>query len=188
MKTFLGIDVGTTSLKAAVFDENGKRLGFRAVDYTLSTDPATGFIEFDAEGYISACEKVIAELTDECGKPYALSVDTQGETMILADSNGKPLCPAVVWLDNRAATEAEDIRVTWAPSRSEFDVVVKLFGNTLSYDTTLTDGYKISYYETNDSLDEITTFTAGNTYYYTLVIKVPNYIASYHIRVEKKAA
>ena len=85
-------------------------------------------------------------------------------------------------------TEAEDIRVTWAPSRSEFDVVVKLFGNTLSYDTTLTDGYKISYYETNDSLDEITTFTAGNTYYYTLVIKVPNYIASYHIRVEKKAA
>ena len=85
-------------------------------------------------------------------------------------------------------TDAEDIRVTWAPSRSEFDVVVKVFGNTLSYDATLTDGYKISYYETDSSLDEVTTFTAGNTYYYTLVIKVPNYIASYHTRVEKQAA
>ena len=103
MKTFLGIDIGTTSLKAAVFDENGKRLGLRSVDYTLHTDPATGWIEFDAEEYESICERVIAELTAECGKPDALSVDTQGETMILADGEGKPLCPAVVWLDNRAA-------------------------------------------------------------------------------------
>ena len=65
MKTFLGIDVGTTSLKAAVFDETGKRLGLRQVDYTLDTDPATGYIEFDAETYISICEQVIAELTEE---------------------------------------------------------------------------------------------------------------------------
>ncbi len=117
MKTFLGIDVGTTSLKAAVFDESGKRLGFRAVDYTLSTDPETGFIEFDAERYVTACTRVIDELTAECGKPDALSVDTQGETMILADGAGKPLCPAVVWLDNRATAEADDIRAAFGSKR-----------------------------------------------------------------------
>ena len=117
MKTFLGIDVGTTSLKAAVFDENGKRLGFRSVDYTLSTDPETGYIEFDAEAYIAACTRVIDELTAECGKPDALSVDTQGETMILSDGAGKPLCPAVVWLDNRATKEAEDIRAAFGNKR-----------------------------------------------------------------------
>lgn len=109
MKTFLGIDIGTTSLKAAVFDENGKRLGFRSVDYTLDTDPGTGYIEFDAEAYITACVGVIDELVAACGKPDALSVDTQGETLILADAAGKPLCPAVVWLDNRATAEAEEI-------------------------------------------------------------------------------
>ena len=49
IKNFLGIDIGTTSLKAAVFDSTGKRLGVRAVDYTLSTDAETGFIEFDAD-------------------------------------------------------------------------------------------------------------------------------------------
>ena len=122
MKTFLGIDIGTTSLKAAIFDETGKRLGFRSADYTLDTDPATGTIEFDAEEYVSICERAIKELTAECGKPDALSVDTQGETMILTDGAGKPLCPAVVWLDNRAEKEAEEIR--------------EKFGNKLVYEVT----------------------------------------------------
>ena len=110
MKTFLGLDVGTTSLKAAIFDETGKRLGFRVVDYTLDTDPVTGTIEFDAETYVTMCERVIAELSEECGAPDALSVDTQGETMILCDAAGKPLYPAVVWLDNRAEREAEEVK------------------------------------------------------------------------------
>lgn len=109
-KKFLGIDIGTTSLKAAVFDENGTRLGVRNEDYTLDTDAATGFIEFDADRYVEICEKVIAELTAECGSIDALSVDTQGETLILADAEGKPLYPAVNWLDNRATAEAEAIR------------------------------------------------------------------------------
>ena len=52
-KNFLGIDIGTTSLKAAVFDADGNRKGVRAVDYTLDTDAETGFIEFDAEEYIN---------------------------------------------------------------------------------------------------------------------------------------
>ncbi len=108
-KRFLGIDIGTTSLKAAVFDATGKRLGLRAVDYTLDTDPATGFIEFDAMRYVQMCREVVAELTAECGSIDALSVDTQGETLIFTDESGTPLCPAIVWLDNRATAEAEEI-------------------------------------------------------------------------------
>lgn len=117
MRTFLGIDIGTTSLKAAVFDEGGRRLGLRQADYTLSADPATGLIEFDAEAYISICKRVISELREECGVPDALSVDTQGETLILTDAEGTPLCPAVVWLDNRATAEAEAIRAHFGNRR-----------------------------------------------------------------------
>ena len=51
MKRYLGIDIGTTSLKAAVFDENGKRLALRSVDYKLDTDAKSGYIEFDADKY-----------------------------------------------------------------------------------------------------------------------------------------
>ena len=110
MKHFLGIDVGTTSVKAAVFDETGRRLALRSVDYVLDTDAATGFIEFDAERYATICRDVARELRDEVGGLDAISVDTQGETLILADADGRPLAPAVVWLDNRATQEADDIR------------------------------------------------------------------------------
>ncbi len=113
----LGIDIGTTSLKAAVFDGEGKRLAVRAVDYTLNTDAETGFIEFDADEYIVMCRHVIAELEQECGSIDALSVDTQGETLILTDKEGKPLCPAVVWLDNRAVAEAEQIKAKFGSKR-----------------------------------------------------------------------
>ncbi len=118
----LGIDIGTTSLKAAVFDGEGKRLAVRSVDYTLDTDAETGFIEFPADEYIKMSEGVIAELEAECGKIDALSIDTQGETLILADAEGNALCPAVVWLDNRAVDEAEAIKAE--------------FGNKLVYEVT----------------------------------------------------
>ncbi|MBR7116084.1 MAG: hypothetical protein IKC87_00025 [Clostridia bacterium] len=109
MKRYLGLDIGTTSLKAAVFDTEGNRLGLRRVDYTLDTDAEKGYIEFDPEKYIEMCETVIAELTAECGEITALSIDTQGETLILTDECGKPTYPAIVWLDNRATAEAAAI-------------------------------------------------------------------------------
>lgn len=110
MKKYLGIDIGTTSLKAAVFTEGGERIGLERIDYTLDTDAKTGYIEFDAEKYITMCEQVIKSLTQKCGNIDALSVDTQGETLIVTDECGNPLCPAIVWLDNRATDEAEQIK------------------------------------------------------------------------------
>ena len=109
-RRFLGIDVGTTSVKAAVFDGKGKRLALFSEDYTLDTSDGGRIIEFDAERYVEICERAIDRLQSECGRIDALSVDTQGETMILADGEGKPLCPAVVWLDNRAQDEALEIK------------------------------------------------------------------------------
>lgn len=109
MNRYMGIDIGTTSLKAAVFDKSGNRLALRRVDYDLDTDAKSGYIEFDALKYITMCKSVIDDLQRECGEITALSVDTQGETMILTDGDGVPLCPAIVWLDNRATKQAQMI-------------------------------------------------------------------------------
>ncbi len=117
MKRYLGLDIGTTSLKAAVFSESGERLGLRRVDYTLDTDAQTGFIEFDPENYITMCKQVIDELTEECGEIAALSIDTQGETLILTDAEGTPVYPAIVWLDNRATAEAAAITEKFGTKR-----------------------------------------------------------------------
>ncbi len=116
-KIFAGIDIGTTSVKAAAFDENGKKLTQTVIDYTLDTDAETGFIEFDALRYIEMCKEAISRLKSDVGEIYALSVDTQGETLILTDENGTPLCPAVVWLDNRAKAEADEIQQVFGNKR-----------------------------------------------------------------------
>lgn len=116
-KRYLGLDIGTTSIKAAVFTKDGTRLALRSVDYVLDTDSVTGYIEFDAEKYVEMCKNVIDELTLECGKIDALSIDTQGETIIFTDADGAPLYPAIVWLDNRAQEEAEQIKAHFGNKR-----------------------------------------------------------------------
>ena len=121
-KRYLGLDIGTTSIKAAVFAKDGTRLALRSVDYTLDTDSTTGYIEFAAEKYVEMCKDVIDDLSRECGKIDALSIDTQGETIIFTDESGKPVHPAIVWLDNRAVSEADSIK--------------EKFGNKLVYEMT----------------------------------------------------
>ena len=107
MKYLLGADIGTTSLKAAVFDETGKMIKSATKDYTLIVSGDT--VEFSAEDYFELFLSAYNEITEGI-KISALSVDTQCETIILADENGKPLRNAIVWLDNRADAEAEEIK------------------------------------------------------------------------------
>ncbi len=106
MKRLLGVDIGTTSLKACVFDEKGNELGSKTLAYDLITEGE--YIEFPAEKYYELFETAYNELSAQ-GKIDALAIDTQGETIIFTDDNGVPLMNAIVWLDNRADKEAKEI-------------------------------------------------------------------------------
>ncbi len=107
MKYLLGADIGTTSLKAALFDENGQMLRAVTRDYTLTVSGDR--VEFPAEEYFNLFLSAYTELK-EGYDITALSIDTQCETLILTDENGVPLDNAIVWLDNRAAKQAEEIK------------------------------------------------------------------------------
>lgn len=102
----MGIDIGTTSVKTAVFDtELSEKLTLTA-DYTL--DSHGDIVEFDGEEYWNIVKGEIEKAKNEV-KIDALAVDTQCETLILTDGDGTPVMPAIVWLDNRAVEEAEII-------------------------------------------------------------------------------
>jgi len=102
----LGIDVGTTSLKAVLYNEAGESLAGVNTDYTLTTRGE--LVEFDANEYVRITKEAIASIRERFPID-AISIDTQGETLILTDGEGTPLMPAIVWLDNRATAEAAEI-------------------------------------------------------------------------------
>jgi sugar (pentulose or hexulose) kinase len=105
----LGIDAGTTSMKAAVFDLSGRLLGIDRQEYQLLM-PSANIVELDAELYWQACRRAIRnalrQSDTDASQVTALSISSQGETLICLDKNGAPTRNAIAWLDNRATDEA----------------------------------------------------------------------------------
>ena len=107
MKYLLGADIGTTSLKASVFDTDGNMIKSVTKDYTLIVSGDE--VEFPAEDYVRLFKEAYDEVSEGL-KIAAFSIDTQCETLIVTDENDSPLMNAIVWLDNRAAKQADDIK------------------------------------------------------------------------------
>ena len=101
---FMGIDMGTTSVKAAVFNEKLTELIQSTADYT--PESKGDIMEFPAEEYWNIVKGEIDKIRKEL-EVDALAIDTQCETLILTDEDGNPTRKAIVWLDNRATEEAK---------------------------------------------------------------------------------
>lgn len=114
MKYLLGADIGTTSLKAAVFDENGNLYKSATKDYTLKVSGDK--VEFPADDYVKLFKEAYAEVSKGV-EISAFAIDTQCETLIVTDENGVPLTDAIVWLDNRAAKQADEIKAHFGNKR-----------------------------------------------------------------------
>jgi len=117
MAYILGIDAGTTSFKAALFNDTGKEIASVREEYSLLT-PSDLMVELAPEVYWKIFKSVVGktlalvykEQSIRPEKIIALAIDSQGETLICLDKNGKPLRNAIVWLDNRSYRETEKIR------------------------------------------------------------------------------
>ena len=114
----LGLDAGTTSVKAAVFDSKGSCLAIERQEYQLET-PAAEQAELDAEVYWRAGVYAIKAAVESAGvRPYqvrAITISSQGETTIPVQANGTPLRRAIVWLDNRAQSQAQWLKSCFDP-------------------------------------------------------------------------
>jgi len=106
-KYLLGADIGTTSLKCAVFDTDGNMIKSATKDYTLIVSGDD--VEFPADDYVRLFEEAYNEVSEGL-TISAFSIDTQCETLIVTDENDKPLMNAIVWLDNRATKQADKIK------------------------------------------------------------------------------
>ena len=101
----VGIDVGTTRIKAGLVDVAGDERGHASVA-TRWRRLATG-AEADPDDFQHAVRQVLAELlaTAPPGEILGVGVTSMAETAILLDVAGQPVGPAVAWFDQRAAAD-----------------------------------------------------------------------------------
>ncbi len=99
----IGVDASTTAVKAIAFDRSGRELFQARHGYPLS-NPLPGHFEQDAEHWWTALVGALKDVASQigAGRIAALCIAHQRETFTLIDAAGKPLVPAILWLDERA--------------------------------------------------------------------------------------
>ncbi|MEJ7568239.1 MAG: xylulokinase [Gaiellaceae bacterium] len=106
MTRLIGLDVGTTGVKALALSETGEVLARAERGYPLST-PEAGWAEQDPDDWWSASEAALGELGWRKGEPLGFSGQMHGLVALGADD--RPLRPAILWNDQRTGTECAEI-------------------------------------------------------------------------------
>ena len=116
--TLVGLDVGTSGVKAVAVSEDGGLVATAEEGYPLST-PRPGWAEQDPEDWWHAAQACLARLPEG---PIGLSGQMHGLVVLGAD--GRVLRPAILWNDQRTAAECAEIE-----DRIGLERLVELTGN-----------------------------------------------------------
>lgn len=110
MRTVLGIDLGTQSLKVVIYDFEARQIAATASSALDLDQDASGKAEQDPASWLEALagalEKVPREIRDTIA---AIGVSGQQHGLVAVGLNGKPLGPAKLWCDTTTQAEVDEI-------------------------------------------------------------------------------
>ncbi|MFL6017892.1 MAG: xylulokinase [Gaiellaceae bacterium] len=114
----VGVDVGTTAVKAVAIDTDGNVLTREEESYELST-PQPGWAEQDPDDWVRAAERALSRLD-------ATSVGFSGQMhgLVALGEDDAPLRPAILWNDQRTGAECAEIE-----QRIGLERLIELTGN-----------------------------------------------------------
>ena len=112
MAYVLGIDLGTSSLKGILINEQGEVVGESSYDYPIST-PKIGYSEQDPNLWIDAVKKVIVDLVglqpDMKTDLKGISFSGQMHSLVVLDEQKQVIRPAILWNDVRTSKQCQTI-------------------------------------------------------------------------------
>ena len=115
--TILSIDNGTQSVRALLFDLQGNIVAKTQVHLEAYFSEHPGWAEHDPEDYwqavCTACQRLWQENPGARDAVKGVAVTTQRGTVINLDAQGKPLRPAITWLDQRRTDTVPPIGTLW---------------------------------------------------------------------------
>ena len=106
MKYLLGIDIGTSGTKAALFDTDGVPVRSVTVEYPLS-QPKNGWAEQNPEDWWNAVKQAV----DCIGTDNVVGIGLSGQMhgLVMLDENSEVIRPSIIWCDQRTSAECEEI-------------------------------------------------------------------------------
>jgi xylulokinase len=109
----LGIDLGTTNVKAIIMDENGNVITSASRQNELIF-PGSSMVEQDANLWWKNTIEILSDVTKKAGHDIVkrirgISVSSQTVTLLPLDKAGNPLRNAIIWMDSRSAPELQYI-------------------------------------------------------------------------------
>jgi|SRR5450432_437771 len=112
MEYYLGIDIGTTSVKTIAFTANGKVLQKENLSYPLH-HPYPEWSEQDPEEIANAVFRSIENILKELHPhlPALCSFSAAMHSLIAVDEMGHAISPSIIWADNRAADFAKKLQM-----------------------------------------------------------------------------
>lgn len=105
--SWLGIDIGTSSLKALSISEDGDVVARASVPYAPQGAESAG--EQEPRIWLEAAREAIGICVEAGGIPDGIGLTGQVPTLVLVDRSGKVLRAALTWQDSRATAEAKDL-------------------------------------------------------------------------------
>jgi xylulokinase len=113
----IGCDVGSQGTNAALYGEDGTLVASRYEDHDLSF-PHPGWAEQDATEWPKAVVAAVRSLVKETPSADAIvgiSFGSQLDGMVACDAEGRPLRPAMIWMDRRAEDQAAELAERVSP-------------------------------------------------------------------------
>ena len=116
---YIGVDLGSTNIKAAIYDEH-----FHLVD--RQSRPVTyirenGFVEFDAWAYCRDLIGLLAEMVEknQVAKVHQIAFTGQAESLVVLGKDGRPLMNAISWMDERSTEECKVLEQQFDAAKCE---------------------------------------------------------------------
>lgn len=113
----LAIDNGTQSLKALIFDAAGKLLAKEAVTFVPYFSKQPTWAEQDPEIFwqalVEACQRLWQHPDIDKDRVAGVALTTQRGSVVNVDKDGRPLRPAMMWLDQRKTYGLAPVSGPW---------------------------------------------------------------------------
>lgn len=109
--TYLGLDLGTRSVRAGLYTAAGQLLSSSEVAVSTA-HPRPGWAEQSPPEVLDAVGRVLRAITADGMQPTAVSIASTAVTAVAVDRRDRPLGPSLLWMDTRADAEAELITAT----------------------------------------------------------------------------